>query len=166
LFQTHRLEKNPLPLPGIEPRSSSVYSDSILPELPQLPLIMCEMGFKLKISISWGVAQCSLAENDRRFRGIYRYTILIRNSENRKAPKTESFFMEVVCTPKLAFGPNMPRHDTRSTHTRQVCCVQALETRPGVAPSWLRQSRLSAPTSVGQQGVMCLYCMYMYSCIA
>jgi hypothetical protein len=35
--------------------------------------------------------------------------------------------MEVVCTPKLAFGPNMTRRDT------QVCCVQALETRRGVA---------------------------------
>jgi hypothetical protein len=43
--------------------------------------------------------------------------------------------MEVVCTPKLAFGPNMPRRDTLSTHTTQVCCVQALETRRGVAPS-------------------------------
>jgi hypothetical protein len=59
---------------------------------------------------------------------------LIRNSENRRAPKTESFFMEVVYTPKLAFGANMPRRDTRSTHTTQVCCVQALETRPGIAP--------------------------------
>jgi hypothetical protein len=36
---------------------------------------------------------------------------LIRNSEKRKAPKTESFFMEVVCKPKLAFGPNMPGRD-------------------------------------------------------
>jgi hypothetical protein len=52
--------------------------------------------------------------------------------------------MEVVCTPKLAFGPNMPPRDTRSTHTTQVCCFQALETRSGVAPSWLRHS---CPTS-------------------
>jgi hypothetical protein len=52
--------------------------------------------------------------------------------------------MEVVCTPKLAFGPNMPRCDTLSTHTTQVCCVQELETRRGVAPSWLRHS---CPTS-------------------
>jgi hypothetical protein len=59
---------------------------------------------------------------------------LIRNSENRK------FFMEVICTLKLAFEPNMPWRDTRSTHTTQVCCVQGLETRPGVAPSWLLQS--------------------------
>jgi hypothetical protein len=39
---------------------------------------------------------------------------LIRNSENRKALKTESFFMEVVCTPKLVFGPNMPPCDTHA----------------------------------------------------
>jgi hypothetical protein len=30
------LRKNPLPLSGIEPRSSSLYSDTILAELPQL----------------------------------------------------------------------------------------------------------------------------------
>jgi hypothetical protein len=60
---------------------------------------------------------------------LYRYTIsFIRTSENRK------FFMEVVSTPKLAFGPNVPWRYTRSTQTTQVCCVQVLETRPGVAP--------------------------------
>jgi hypothetical protein len=52
--------------------------------------------------------------------------------------------MEVVCTPKLAFGTNMPRRDTLSTHATRVCCVQVLETRPRVAPSWLRHS---CPTS-------------------
>jgi hypothetical protein len=69
---------------------------------------------------------------------------LIRNSENWKAPKTEIFFMEVVRIPKLTFGRNMPQRDTLSTHTTQVCCVQAFETRRGVAPSWLRHS---CPTS-------------------
>jgi hypothetical protein len=58
----------------------------------------------------------------------------ILKTEKLQKPKV---FMEVICTPKIAFGPNMPRHDTRSTHTTQVCCVQALETRPAVAPSWI-----------------------------
>jgi hypothetical protein len=66
--------------------------------------------------------------------------------------KTESFFTEVVRTPKLAFGPNMPRRDTRSTHTTRVCWVQTLESRPAVAPSWLRQSaRCNVP-----------YCIHLY----
>jgi hypothetical protein len=83
----------------------------------------------------------------------YRYTISY--PKFWKAPNTESFFMEVVCTSTLAFGPNMPRRDKLWTHSTQVCCVQTLETRRGVALSWLRQSCLSASTSVSQHGVMC-----------
>jgi hypothetical protein len=40
--------------------------------------------------------------------------------KTEKIRKPKFFFMEVVCTPKLAFGPNMPRRDTRSTHTAHL----------------------------------------------
>jgi hypothetical protein len=64
----------------------------------------------------------------------YRYTISYLKFWKPKSSENWEFFMEVVCTPNLAFGPNMPRCDTCSTHTMQVCCVQMLETRLGVAP--------------------------------
>jgi hypothetical protein len=61
---------------------------------------------------------------------------LIRNSENRKPPKTESFFMEV--------DSNLKR---RSPWQR-----------------WRHWCTLFS--RILKQGVMCLCCMYMYRCVA
>jgi hypothetical protein len=56
----------------------------------------------------------------------------------------------------------MPQRDTLWTYSTQMCCVQALETRRGVAPSWLRQSCLSAPTSVSQSARCNVPLLYVY----
>ena len=36
-------------------------------------------------------------------------------------PKTEHFFQDVVCTPKLAFDAKLDQNDPRSTQVTQLC---------------------------------------------